>query len=686
LTKMGVALDNAIRRRQTFQVKNEGSNVAADDSSGTSVSTATFQSNRPQWLRTLANAATTPYALAADVSVGAGQSSYLMGEFSDQTQANAELRRTRINATGGQRAVSGGKWQRLWLDAAAGSYYRFGGSGQRSGLILEDCGVNGGALLLDGCASTSNPDWGFNFRNGIIIPKAEATKAFSSSARFGNVTGAFIWSVWENMLVYGPTATQTTPAGAGFTVLITSTNTGAINATTTASQSRPFAFRDCVFIMQRATDASVVSISSDHPVTFENCRFFSISGHALGSAFVAAAGANITMRDCIVFDHEGMAIDAGPTAGLSGTFENCTFIAGFGSAALANPQPAYFTGNNFGLHILNCRIIVSTDVFRSNAGAPNAPMVVLKNAAGGNLNVKGLMVTMAGTAGNSGTNPIVDVTPTNGVSGRITIEDLDVNLGGNAPLSTWTTPLVSINGSSNRTAEVRVNRLRLHNANIPVGGDYSAALVSLSACWVDGITVWTPVGGAGTGRWDASIRLGSSTIVKNIEIINGENSRCVSAPIKISGDNNIIEGIASPLNPIVSSGTPLAHFIYCIGNQNRVASFRGATTNNGASGVVFDGRDNQLADCHLDGGASSTVPLVDFLGASNRRNRCCDSTFFYSGAANANCNAVRMAGPECLIVGCTAYRNSGSGGSIATAFQAPGLNSVVGATIVGTTL
>jgi hypothetical protein len=295
-------------------------------------------------------------------------------------------------------------------------------------------------------------------------------------------------------------------------------------------------------------------------------------------------------------------------------------------------------------------------------------------------------VTMAGTAGNSGTNPIVDVTPTNGVSGRITIEDLDVNLGGNAPLATWTSPLVSIGGSSNRTAEVRVNRIRLHGMNIPVGGDYAAALLSVSGCWVDGVALWTPVGGAGTGRWDATLRIGGGAVVKNVEILNGESSRCVTAPVRIVGDNNIVETFSSPLNPILSSGTPLAHFIHCSGNANRIAGFRMATSHNLAPGILVDGRDNHVDGVFLDGSGSSSVPLLNFNSATGRRNRVTDCSFFYNGAANPNCNAVSISGPEGLIDSCTAYRTSGGGGSIAAAFANAGAGSVTGSTIVGTTL
>lgn len=674
---LGMAVDRAIKRRWTFWAKNDGTFSDADDATGTSITNS--MTGRPMWVRTLNNAATTPYTWGSDTSSTA-LSNYMLGEFGDITQANPHLRFTRLNQAASQRAVSGNKWERLWLDASPGGYYRLGGSAQRSGLLAQICGFNGGALLIDGCASTSNQDWGFNFRSGIVIPKDETVKAWSASVRFGAVTSAFVWSVWENMLVYGPSATQTTPAGSGYALLINSQITGPLTASTAAAQSRPFVFRDCVFIMQRTTDVNVVLVNSDHPVTFENCRFFGISGHAAGSAFLAAAGANVTCRDCIFHDPECMSVDCGATNGISGTFENCTFVNGGGTAGIANAQCAFFTGNNLGLHILNCRILISTENFRVNGGAATSPMVSLKCAVGGYLNVKGLLVKMFGVAGNSGQNPIIDASPQNGAGGRVILEDIDMDFGTNAPSTGMTVPLVTLNASSNHTVDVRVRGVRLSGMAVPVGGDYAAALLSLGGIFADGITVWTPLGGAGTGRWDCHVRIASGAIIQNIDIPDAASERVVSSAIKLVGDNIQLDGISAPLNPFLSSGTPTAHLLYVLGNGNRVSGFKGAASNANGPSIVIDGRDNELSDIFLDttAGASNQV-AVQFLGAANRRNRCLDSTFHYNGTVFG---AVSMAGPDCLIDSCCAYRSAGA----AAAFVNAGAGSVTGSTITSTTL
>lgn len=676
---LGLALDRAVGRRWSWFVKNDGTFSNADDATGTSITNT--MAGRPMWVRTLNNAATTPYTWGSDTS-GTALSAYMIGEFADITQANPHLRFTRLNTTASGRAVSGNKWERLWLDANPGASYRLGGTGQRSGLIAQLCGFNGGALLIDCCASTSNPDWGFNFRNGIVIPKDETTKGFNSSVRFGLSTGAFLWNIWENMLVYGPSPTQTTPAGSGYAIVIDNTVAAPLNAATVADQSRPLVYRDCVFINQRATDVNVAGLFGTAPVVFENCRFFAFTGHGAGATLLANAQANITLRDCVIFDQEGTCVDFAPANGMSGLIENCTFVAGFGStASVANPTAAQFNGDANGLTILGCRVIINVALNRTNGGAPTNPMVKVTCAVGGLIMVKGLLVKIEGTSGNFGNNYIFSSEPVNGQHSRIVLEDIDIDGGDNAPVSTATNPLVNINGGSNRTVDSRLSRFRLHNIAVPVTTNNTQPLVLLSGIHANDITIGNPISGAGTAKYDSSLKLGGGGRFRNINILNPGSSNVITAPIHIAGDGNLVDGIATGLVAFAGgAGTPTAQFIYCAGNFNKICNLS-TTANNAASGaIVIDGRDNLLTDVFLDTTAgSSNQPAVQFLGASNRRNRCLNSTFHYNGTTFG---AVSMAGPDCLIDSCIAYRSTGA----AAAFANAGAGSVTGSTITSTTL
>lgn len=676
---LGLALDRAVARRWSWFVKNDGTFSNADDATGTSITNT--MAGRPMWVRTLNNAATTPYTWGSDTS-GTALSNYMVGEFADITQANPHLRFTRLNQASGARAVSGNKWERLWLDAAPSASYRFGGTAQRSGLMAQLCGFNGGALLIDCCAATSNQDWGFNFRNGIVVPKDETTKAYGASVRFGLSTGAFLWSVWENMLVIGPSPTQTSPAGGCFSLYIDNTVTGALNAATVAAQSRPFVFRDTVFINQRATDTTVFQSISNHPAVFENCRFFGFVGHAAGAAVLAGAQANITMRDCIIFDPEGQCIDFGPSNGISGLIENCTFVAGFGSTAtIANPSPAVFCGDAFGLTILNSRIIIHNAVNRTNAGAPTNPMVkAIGTSIGGLMVVKGLLIKIEGTAGNFGNNYIFSSEPSNGQHNRIILEDVAIDCGANQPVSTATNPLVVIAAGSNATIDTRVSRISLNNIGVPVTTDFTQPLMQLSGIVADGVTIGIPIAGAGTARYDSALKIGGGSKVRNVNIVNAPSARVITAPISITGDGNTLEGIVRPLNPFISSGTPTAQLIYCIGNFNKIGSFQLSASNAASGAIVIDGRDNELHDVFLDTTTgASNQPAVQFLGATNRRNRCLDSTFHYNGTTFG---AVTLTGPDCLLDSCCAYRSAGA----VAAFANAGAGSVTGSTITSTTL
>lgn len=677
---LGLALDRAVKRRWSWFVKNDGSFSDADDATGTSITNSL--TGRPTWARTLNNAATTPYTWGSD-SAGAALGSYIMGEFSDITQANPHLRYTRTNQTSGQRAVSAGKWQRLWLDAAPSSYYRFGGSAQRSGGVIENCGFNGGALLLEACASTTNIDWGFHFRNSVVIPKAETTKAWSASVRFGAVTSAFIWSVWENMLVYGPDAAQTSPAGAGYALLINSQITAPINAATVAAQSRPFVFRDTVFINQRATDTTVALISSDHPVVFDNCRFFGFAGHAAGSAVAGAAGANVTMRDCIIFDPEGMCVDFAPSGGLSGVMENCVMVAGIGgSSTITAPFAFWVNGNTYGMAVNDCTIILGAVMFRANASATTTPLIKIGNTSNaGTTCVRNLNVKVEGANVDLGwANVVSVVNHLSGATGAGTFVDgLFVNLNGQRPINTSSNSILAFSGSATGTRCV-IRNFVVNNIGYAATTAFGQSILDVGSyvngqCW----TIQGPSVGAGTVTVRDYVRFNIGNVIDDLVIQSIAAHRFAVAAIQTQGSDNVFSNVRSNTTITPVAVPTKANFMYMFNDRNHLRGLFGSFSTTGVPAVVVEGKDNVVSDGFMDTSntTSAFYGVVFPVGAGNHRNKFIDMGVLYDGTTSG---AVQMLSTDSLVDSCTFSKIVGATAPVANVAAGSVTGSIINAT------
>jgi hypothetical protein len=687
LKDLGIVLNNLIRRRKLFSTKNEGAFSGADDSTGTSLSTQ-LAADTPWWLRKLQNAGTTPYVIGSDVS-SPGQGSYIFGEFSDPSQASPHLRKTRINATV-TRALSGGKWQRIWLDPNPGVNFRFSGASQRSGLILEDFGVNGGNWYVDSNQATSNDDQGFYFKSGVVKPKDETTKANASSMQLGinSGTNGPLWAVFENLLIYGPSATQTSPAGAGSIVEAKSNIKGDINAATVATQPRPLVYRDCVFVMQRTTDFAALTNSSGHKIVFENCHFFGLAGAPAGALIVCATGATVVMRDCVVFAPEGSAIDMNPSSqGCHATLENVTVVAGFGgSSTITAPCAVQAYGDKYGLFVDNLRIILGTVCFRSNASATSQPLVQFgRTVAVGLTSIRNVQVKVESAGSDLGWAKLVSVQSSlpgapmanNGVY----VDGLFVDCGALPPVSTSSNSLVVFEGAA-VDKRLNIDRFQIVNIGIPVTTAFPQSLVECldyvtGRCW----DIRTPDRGAGLATVRDHLRIANNCCLDDVAFQRLALERYATALMVINGSSNIVNNPRTD-GAMAPAATPSqANFIYVSGNFNVIKGFTNLplSTAGAVPAIKIDGRDNQVCDGSATCATNTAAFPIAFTNAATRRNRAVDLDVHYDGTTSG---AVSIAGPDSLVDSCTFYRSAGAVAAVANA----GAGSVTGSTVTSTTL
>ncbi len=683
LTNLALAVDTAIRRRHAFLTKNDGVGAGADEATGTSLANqlgAGASQGRAWWLKTLANAGTTPYSIAA-TTTSPNMGNYLFGEFSDPSQASPHLRKTRV-VTSGNIFLSGGKWQRIWLDPPAGANVAIGGAGAKSGLIFEDFGINGGNIGLEPQATAAAEDPGFFFRSGVIKPKDEATKGNAGTwlnGRSSGGTASFLWAVHQDLLIYGPSATQTSPAGASSAILVGSQLTGAINGATVAAQPRPLVYRDCVIVMQRTTDFAAITCTSQHKIVFENCHFFGLSGAPAGGLITLGSNAHLVMRDCVVFAPEGSAIDA---VGSHCLFENVTMVCGIGgSSTITAPIAFQVSGDHYGATVNNCRVILGAVCFRSNATATTTPLIRLGTANAGFMNVRNLLVKVEGAAADLGWAKLVQVQ--NQAAGNLQgvfVDGLFVDCGGRPPVSTSSNSLVTMEGAANNRCNVE--HFSITNIGIPVTTNFGLSLVECldfvtGRCW----TIQTPSAGAGAVAVRDHLRIANSCSLEDILFPRTAGERYTTAIFTINGNGNTVKNARSD-GAMASTGTgPQASFIYALGNFNTISDFTNLplSTTGPVPGIKVDGRDN----CVCDGSAvcvtnTASFPIA-FTNAATRRNRFVNMNVQYEGTTSG---AIQMLSLDSLVDSATFYRSGGATAPVANVAA----GSVTGSTITSTTL
>jgi hypothetical protein len=667
-----LGIDAMARRRQTFQTKNDGVGQIGDwpNSDGQNLANQ-ISSGRPQWLRTLSNSASTPYLISNDVPVGSGQSSYFIGEYSDPTQAQPHLRKTRITTNAANRRVSLGKWQRLWLDASSATSFKFGGANNRWGGILEDFGANGGGMNVEPNTSPATLDGPMNWRNGLIIPKDEANKACPSSVYFGYTTSGtagWVWVTLEKLLIYGNSPTQTgTKTGA----LQFSTDIDATYlAATAATQGRPIVIRDCVFVTQDPAQAGLVSIDGTAHVTFENCRFFDISGRTGSQPTIGinnTGNAQVTFKNCVVFSPEGCALASSNVIG--GLFENCSFICGIGGTiSVATPQAILLSSDQkYGVTMRDCRVFYGTSMFRTTAPASSVPLF---SVSGMMFTISNLNIKVDPSQATLGYARLVDIQCTGnnpGQGAHAIVDGLTIDCGGAKHNDGATQGPIRFTGfasSGTNSGRLTVNNLLVRNTQINAAASHNDNPLVQCDTLVSGWNWLLCCSNSAATRTIAAIVkvAGNANILRDMKLAKAlYSSAMATATFWIVGDNNTIDGITADDTCANSGGSAI--LVKITGNENKLKNVD-VSMGSDQSGIAnITGRDNEVSSCVTHSIADTAYPFA-FIGGGNRRNKFLGNTVHWNGTTWVG---VAMFSTDSIVDDCCFYRSVGAVNAIANA-------------------
>jgi len=660
-----LGIDAMARRRQTHRtIGDGGAGTQVSDFNSVNLTTG-VGTDRPQWLRKLQTPASAPYQIPSDVPIGAGQGSYFIGEESDPTQSNLHLRKSRVTVGSvSNRALSFGKWQRVWLDAEAGATFRFGGSSQRYSQILEDFGANGGGIRFDMNATPTEKDTALNWRNGVVVPKDEASKANPASLYFGNSGSGWIWAVLEKLLVYGNSPTQTgTKYGAlHFTFNVDATYL----ASTVATQGRPIVIRDCVFVTQDTAQLGLIRIEGTQHITFENCRFFDIAGRSTTDPTIGIfnASAQVTFKNCVVFSPEGCGVGSG-TNFFGGVFENCSFICGLGgTSACATPSAFNIVSDQkYGIAVRDCRIFLGTSMFRATGGGAT-PLISI---GGMMYTVSGLNVKVDSTQTHLGFARVLEATTTGnnpGQGAHAIIDGLTIDLAGAPHHDSAAQGPIRFSGfasAGNNSSRLTVNNLLVRNTQINAAAVHTDNPLIQCDTLVNGSN-WLLCASntAPTRTIAALVKLaGDNNTLKDMRFskaIYAANMAAANGTFWAVGNNNVIDGITAD-QTVGQSGTGSAPLVQIAGNDNRLRNVD--VTQGSDTSIVANiiGRDNEVTGCLTRSTANTGSPFNFPAGSTWRRNKFLGNSVHWNGTSLP---AVNMASFDSLVDQNTFYRSDGA--------------------------
>lgn len=329
-----------------------------------------------------------PYAIGgtepSDASV------YVLGEDSYPTKLLLASRPVlNFQRTGGTSIIPTGKWQRVYIDAPAGSYVTVNGPGRASGGIFEDVIFHGGRIALTSMDTASDSIMPFELRNCVIDPGADTTHSFAYSLAMMGYSNQPMFGKVSNTVMMGLPDTVTSPTPVADFVWDSTIGATSIEG----DPDYPTKFENCVFISQRV-DIPLLYIGARHKVVFDNCHFHGISGQTVAQMVQVAAGAEPIFRDCVFYGKEGGILNADQCYGL---YERCLFITGTGGTAISNPKVITANGGaDRPLTFRDCTVLINTSALRDSATANALVQFGSFSTGDGILSVDGLCIQYTG--------------------------------------------------------------------------------------------------------------------------------------------------------------------------------------------------------------------------------------------------------------------------------------------------
>lgn len=517
------AIDAAIRRKQSWTATFSDGGAFTSDYSHTAL--ASQWTDAMFWLRKQGTPATNKFTLLGGPGDSGARQAYVVGEISDPGIEPAN--KTVITTSGGTTAAAiyRGTFHRVYFSPNHGGVVQFGDPSNGHNVICEDWGARSGYVTITDFHTIAPQP--FHLRNGVIKPVSNSDNAPNGAAL--SITHDAAGQNWahgiiENMVITGPTGSQTSPIAALY---------ASLNLTTGLNSSvmRPLTFRNCVFI-QGGADVPIVKLDGIFKYTFENCSFIG-RGRSASVLFQAINGAHVILRNCYFHAPEGSALSIQACSGL---VDGCIFNAdGTTTSSNANPKIIEAWGaTNAPLVLKNNTVFVGIGASRPT-GTATSPLVKIGNNSTAALTQCDGMHILYTTGFNQNIHRSATLhIQGNGPHGAKTVaSNIRVDFGG----FTRAADNVNVNGY---TALVycdncRVNGLTMINLGAP-GAVVNTVLLAVYQSTVSDVYLDCGGNGDNTHKWGSCIQIESRSEVRNVELL-GVAINTTNGVIYMGGSN-----------------------------------------------------------------------------------------------------------------------------------------------------